>query len=208
MERRGLGTDADPSDADPLASAQPTLAGLAADSVRGFAPGGGRPARRGDRIDPEDLSAPATPRCAATMGFTLHANVAVPARDRHRLERLCRYVARPPVATDRLERLPDGRLLYHLRHRWRDGTTQMCSSRTNSSADWYPSSRPLARTRSAITECLPPAPAGATAWSQRDLTRASPRGPRAAGTLRTRRLTTALTPDTAPIPRPATPRRH
>src|SRR2546426_6018007 len=80
MERRGLGTDADPSDADPLASAQPTLAGLAADSVRGFAPGGGRPARRGDRIDPEDLSAPATPRCAATMGFTLHANVAVPAR--------------------------------------------------------------------------------------------------------------------------------
>jgi hypothetical protein len=28
-------------------------------------PGGGRPARRGDRIEPEDLSAPATPRCAA-----------------------------------------------------------------------------------------------------------------------------------------------
>ncbi len=59
------------------------------------------------------------------MGFTLHADVAVPARDRRRLERLCRYVARPPVATDRLERLPDGRLLYHLRHRWRDGTTQI-----------------------------------------------------------------------------------
>ncbi len=125
MERRGLGRDADPSDIDPLASAQPTLAGLAADSVRGLAPGGGRPARRGDRIDPEDLSAPATPRCAAAMGFTLHADVAVPARDRRRLERLCRYVARPPVATDRLERLPDGRLLYHLRHRWRDGTTQI-----------------------------------------------------------------------------------
>jgi hypothetical protein len=59
------------------------------------------------------------------MGFTLHADVAVPARDRRRLERLCRYVARPPVATDRLERLPDGRLLYHLRHRWRDGTRQI-----------------------------------------------------------------------------------
>ncbi len=29
------------------------------------------------------------------------------------------------MATDRLERLPDGRLLYHLRHRWRDGTTQI-----------------------------------------------------------------------------------
>jgi hypothetical protein len=29
------------------------------------------------------------------------------------------------VAIDRLERLPDGRLLYHLRHRLRDGTTQI-----------------------------------------------------------------------------------
>jgi hypothetical protein len=29
------------------------------------------------------------------------------------------------VATDRLERLPDGRLLYRLHHRWRDGTTQI-----------------------------------------------------------------------------------
>ncbi len=62
-------------------------------------------ARRGDRIDIEDLSAPARPCCVATMGCTLHPDVAVPARDRRRLERLCRYVARPPVATDRLGRL-------------------------------------------------------------------------------------------------------
>jgi len=34
-------------------------------------------------------------------------------------------VARPPLATERLEPLPDGRLLYHLRHRWRDGTTHV-----------------------------------------------------------------------------------
>ncbi len=125
MERRGLGTDADPSDADPLSVEQPHLAGLAADSVRGLAAGGGHPSRRGDRIDLEDLSAPAIPRCAAAMGFTLHADVAGPARDRRRLERLCRYVARPPVATDRLERLLDDRLLYHLRHPWRDGTTHI-----------------------------------------------------------------------------------
>ena len=31
-------------------------------------------------------------------GMSLHAAVAVPARDRRRLERLCRYVARPPIA--------------------------------------------------------------------------------------------------------------
>lgn len=38
---------------------------------------------------------------------------------------LCRYVARPPVATERLSRLTDGRLLYRLKHRWRDGTTHV-----------------------------------------------------------------------------------
>jgi len=58
-------------------------------------------------------------------GLSLHANVSVPAGDRHRLERLCRYVARPPVATERLKRLSDGRLIYELRHPWRDGTTHV-----------------------------------------------------------------------------------
>jgi Putative transposase len=41
------------------------------------------------------------------------------------LENLFRYDARPPVATERLSLLPDGRVLYHLRHHWRDGTTHM-----------------------------------------------------------------------------------
>ena len=31
----------------------------------------------------------------------------VPARDRERLERLCRYVGRPALATERLSELPD-----------------------------------------------------------------------------------------------------
>lgn len=57
--------------------------------------------------------------------MSLHANVAIPARDRRRLERLCRYVARPPIATERLSPLPDGRLLYRLKHRWRDGTSHV-----------------------------------------------------------------------------------
>ena len=98
LARRGLGPDADPAEADPLAFEQPLLAGLTAASVRGQTPGGGHPARRGDRIDPDDLSQAGARQCAAAMGFTLHAGVAVPARDRRRLERLCRYAARPPVA--------------------------------------------------------------------------------------------------------------
>jgi hypothetical protein len=34
-------------------------------------------------------------------------------------------VARPPLAIKRLSRLSDGRLLYGLRHPWRDGTTHV-----------------------------------------------------------------------------------
>jgi hypothetical protein len=44
--------------------------------------------RVGDCIDPEALSALEGERCASASGASLHANVAVPARDRRRLERL------------------------------------------------------------------------------------------------------------------------
>jgi hypothetical protein len=66
-----------------------------------------------------------TPGLARIDGFSLHAGVAVPANDRQRLERLCRYAGRPPVSSERLSKLDDGRLLYELRHRWRDGTTHV-----------------------------------------------------------------------------------
>jgi len=49
--------------------------------------------------------------------------VCIPANARGQLENLCRYVARPAVATERLSRFADGRVLYRLRHRWRDGTS-------------------------------------------------------------------------------------
>lgn len=69
------------------------------------------------------------PRCVRHGGMSLHADVAVPARDRRRLERLCRYVARPPLALDRLEELPDRRLAYRLKTPWRDGTTHVVMER-------------------------------------------------------------------------------
>jgi hypothetical protein len=129
LERRGLGPESDPAEADPLAEEEPLLAQLYGASVAGRIATGRRAGRRvlrvGDCIDPEDLPALEGERCARASGVSLHANVVVPARDRRRLERLCRYVARPPVATERLSRLPDGRLLYRLKHRWRDGTTHV-----------------------------------------------------------------------------------
>jgi hypothetical protein len=59
------------------------------------------------------------------QGFTVHAGVCVPARDRIRLERFLRYAARPPLSNERLSHLPDGRLLYKLKRRWDDGTTHV-----------------------------------------------------------------------------------
>jgi hypothetical protein len=47
---------------------------------------------------------------AAFGGFNVHAKVAVDGHDRKRLERICRYLGRPPIAQERLEQLQDGRL--------------------------------------------------------------------------------------------------
>jgi hypothetical protein len=47
----------------------------------------------------------------------------VDGHDRKRLERLCRYILRPAVASERLREREDGRIEYELRRPWRDGTT-------------------------------------------------------------------------------------
>jgi hypothetical protein len=129
LERRGFGQGDQPDEVDPFCQDQPLLASLYGASVRQrVATGpraGQRVARRGDRIDAEDVAVARGTRCASFAGVNLHANVCVPANDRRSLERLCRYVARPPIAAERLEQLADGRLLYRLKHRWRDGTTHM-----------------------------------------------------------------------------------
>ena len=64
-------------------------------------------------------------RARNARGFSLHAGVCVTGTDREGLERLCRYVARPAIATERLSELPDGRIAYDLRHPWSDGTTRV-----------------------------------------------------------------------------------
>jgi hypothetical protein len=65
------------------------------------------------------------PLCADVDGFSLHAAVRVEARDRKRLEYLCRYAGRPAIAESRLSLLPDGRVAYQLKKRWKDGTTSV-----------------------------------------------------------------------------------
>ncbi len=138
-----LGAEADEGAEDRQAEDEPLLAMLAAASIRSriaTGPEAGSPWRRlGDRVDAiaygeeEDGVEPGAgipPRCVRQGGMSLHEDVAVPARDRQRLERLCRYVARPPLALERLEELRDGRLAYRLKKPWRDGTTHVVMERT------------------------------------------------------------------------------
>ena len=64
-------------------------------------------------------------RRAHLGGFDLHANVWVSAHDRAGLERLARYVLRPPFAQERLRLRSDGRVALELKTAWHDGTREL-----------------------------------------------------------------------------------
>ena len=87
LERRGF-FDAEAHGSNPPELESSLLPELADASVRGrIATGpraGHRVLRRGDRIDVADVREGSGPRCANIGGVSLHANVAVPARDRKR----------------------------------------------------------------------------------------------------------------------------
>ena len=65
------------------------------------------------------------PRQAHLEGFDLHANMWVSAHDRAGLERLARYILRPPFAQERLRRRSDGRIALKLKTAWHDGTREL-----------------------------------------------------------------------------------
>ncbi len=88
LERRGL-LAGNPDEMDPLARDCSVLGELYAAPIRHRAATGPRAGRRvarfGDRVAADDLEQPRSKRCAMINGVSLHANVAVPARDRKRL---------------------------------------------------------------------------------------------------------------------------
>jgi hypothetical protein len=106
----------------------PLLATLAAAAVQGrtalgpragaYAPRLGRGSADGGEFRRGKL-------CADAEGFSLHAGVRIAEYSRQRLEKLCRYAARPPVVHDRLQLRPDGKILYKLKRRYRDGSTHI-----------------------------------------------------------------------------------
>ena len=80
----------------------------------------GQPVRR-RLLDPQQ-GIRTGPLCFASRGFSLHAATRVQAADRTRLERLCRYVNRPPLAAGRLQILDAERVAFDLKTIWSDGT--------------------------------------------------------------------------------------
>ncbi len=62
-------------------------------------------------------------------GFSLHAGVAAKANERHKLERLCRYITRPAVSEKRLSLTAHGQVRYSLKTPWNDGTTHVIFER-------------------------------------------------------------------------------
>ena len=65
---------------------------------------------------------------ASHAGFSLHAGVAVDGGERKKLEKLARYIARPPIAQDRLRLSDTGQVVYELKKPYRDGTSHIVMS--------------------------------------------------------------------------------
>jgi hypothetical protein len=112
---------------DPLGEDEPALARTMAASVQqriAFGERAGQKVRRmgaGFGYEGERPALTGT-RCASVHGFSLHANVSVPAHRRDQLERLIRYTARGAVSLERLEADANGDLLYTFTRPWSDGT--------------------------------------------------------------------------------------
>lgn len=62
---------------------------------------------------------------AKNSGFSLHAGVATKAHEREKLEKICRYIARPAVSEERLSTDDYGNVIYRFKKPWDDGTTAL-----------------------------------------------------------------------------------
>jgi hypothetical protein len=62
---------------------------------------------------------------AQAGGFSLHAGLDIQPDQRAKLERLCRYVSRPPLAVERLALTASGQVRYALKTPYRDGTSHI-----------------------------------------------------------------------------------
>jgi len=126
LERRGHGCD-DGEDEEPLDDAQQLLQAASLQG-RSLSDEGEQPPhpRRWQLLGGRRFDLP--PLCAQFYGYNLHAGTEVAADDRSGLERLGRYLLRPPLAKERLEEREDGMLVLKLRKPWSDGSDHLLFS--------------------------------------------------------------------------------
>ena len=62
-------------------------------------------------------------RCATFQGFSLHANVKILSNQRSSLERLCRYISRGPISSQRVSLANNGNVILRLKTPYADGTS-------------------------------------------------------------------------------------
>jgi hypothetical protein len=126
LKRRGV-LDDDPY--DDFACDQPLLAGMTSASIMGLVSTGDRAGRRVRRVLSDPAEAVRTgPLCYASSGFSLHAATRIVGGNKEGLERLCNYVARPPLAQGSLNRITDNEYSFKLKTQWSDGTTHLILS--------------------------------------------------------------------------------
>jgi hypothetical protein len=126
LERRGVIDASDELSVldDELRDREPALARLARAAVAGLEPAGPELRRRAEPIALRGRSGVqiTRPLCAQQFGFNLHAATRAGGLDDAGREALLKYVLRPPVATERIERGPEGLVRISLKKPFSDGT--------------------------------------------------------------------------------------
>jgi|TARA_B100000315_G_scaffold252165_1_gene288357 hypothetical protein len=85
-----------------------------------FGPNAGRKALTLQALPTTDTKAPRS-LASKQSGFSLHAGVSCKAAPRNKLERICRYITRPPIAERRLSIAGNGNIVYALKTLYDDG---------------------------------------------------------------------------------------
>jgi hypothetical protein len=117
LPRQGFSGDVDHAESEDDAQGVLQLASLSGAVAQGER--AGRKVRRVVMLGVQEFAL--GQRSTSFEGYNVHANVARPAYDRKGLERLRRYVRRSPLAVDRIERRPDGRVRIGMKRLWSHG---------------------------------------------------------------------------------------
>jgi hypothetical protein len=126
LERRGLlvADRHDPASEFEVGSSFDQLQAASVHYRIAIGPHAGRKALTLYSVPPQEEE-PGIPPLARLYGFSLHAGTVCEANQQSELERLCRYITRPPVATKRLSIDDRGRVVYRYRRPFRDGSTHV-----------------------------------------------------------------------------------